>query len=180
MVECLWYLPGRKEVLCAVMKQNVMAAMVCCVAVIALSCATAEKLANRKVDVDFNNAIATADFNAAAKYLEQGADINARFRLTGGQTTLIMVAGAERFSEGMRFLLDHGADPNIASKKGRTALMNAAEHGRVEHVAILLEAGADHTLKAADGATALSLAKESRYEGVVTVLEQHRDRPADG
>jgi ankyrin repeat protein len=53
---------------------------------------------------------------------------------------------------------------------GRTALMYAADEGRVDIVSMLLDAGADVTLVTPDSVTALSLATENGHEAVAELL----------
>ncbi|XP_059921499.1 ankyrin repeat domain-containing protein 34A [Gadus macrocephalus] len=56
----------------------------------------------------------------------------------------------------VRYLLEKGADPNIADKSGRTALMHAcAEQAGQEVVSLLLDNGADPSLKDYSGSSAL-------------------------
>ena len=47
------------------------------------------------------------------------------------------------FSDGMKLLLDAGADPNLANSRGITPLMLASKSGYLEGVKALLKAGAD-------------------------------------
>lgn len=58
-------------------------------------------------------------------------------------------------------LVAAGADPNLVSEGGFTALHSAAQNGDVESVDVLLQAGADRTLKTDEGKTAADYARES-------------------
>jgi hypothetical protein len=58
-----------------------------------------------------------------------------------------------------RLLLEHKADVNAPNDDGRTPLMVAAEHGRLENAKLLLSEGADARTTDKKGATALSLVK---------------------
>jgi hypothetical protein len=58
-------------------------------------------------------------------------------------------------------VLKRGADVNSADPNGYTALMHAANLGRVDNVKALLANGADASLKSKDDETALSLAERS-------------------
>ena len=56
-------------------------------------------------------------------------------------------------------LLEHGADINVKSRDGSTALHAAAFLGRAETAKLLLEKGADTTLRNNMGGTAIEGAK---------------------
>eukprot|EP00933_Yihiella_yeosuensis_P023055 TRINITY_DN18015_c3_g1_i1.p1 TRINITY_DN18015_c3_g1~~TRINITY_DN18015_c3_g1_i1.p1 ORF type:complete len:245 (-),score=75.59 TRINITY_DN18015_c3_g1_i1:144-803(-) len=60
----------------------------------------------------------------------------------------------------VKFLLEHGANPNTPATDGSTALFCATEKGQVSHMLQLLEAKADIDHKAKDGRTALFSAVE--------------------
>jgi ankyrin repeat protein len=70
--------------------------------------------------------------------LQHGADI--RLRDHAGWTALLYASENEP-ADGVKILLQHGADPNIAVK-GRTPLRNAAYRGLVANLQALLAAGA--------------------------------------
>jgi uncharacterized protein len=57
-----------------------------------------------------------------------------------------------------KILLEKGADPNLADKKGQTPLLAAVKERRLELVKILLEKGADPNLGDANGVQPLLLA----------------------
>jgi ankyrin repeat protein len=116
---------------------------------------------DRRIDVDFSYALERGDFERAAELLERGADVNAQFILSKGQTTLILIAREKSNPEAIRFLLDHGADLDIRTFDGRTALHVAAAEGRTEHVHMLLEAGANVNIRTEDGETALQAAHDN-------------------
>ena len=67
-------------------------------------------------------------------------------------------------------LLAAGADVNMPTKEGMTALMLAASVGNTEMVEILLEAGADVELQDEDGTTALMAASFNGFSEVVETL----------
>jgi ankyrin repeat protein len=59
----------------------------------------------------------------------------------------------------LEVLLDNGADVNMRTDEGRTALMQAAAYGSVKTVRFLLTRGADRNLQDNEGRTALDLAQ---------------------
>jgi ankyrin repeat protein len=87
-------------------------------------------------------------------------------------TTLLMQASLYGTANDVRWLLDHGADPNAADLGGVTALMNSVENGA--KVALLLKAGADPNTHSIDGRTALLLAVDRKHsaDAVRPLLER--------
>ena len=76
-----------------------------------------------------------------------------------------MRAAFNGHSDILGMLIAAGADVNVQSKSGWTALMYATARGNLKSVAILCEAGADPTLKThADGKTAVDIADKLRAD----------------
>ena len=75
----------------------------------------------------FHEAIAVGEFERAAGFLERGADIDFR-KYRDGDTLLVAAAGGTTDDNPtVKFLLDHGANPNARGEKGRTAIQRAAK-----------------------------------------------------
>lgn len=103
-----------------------------------------------------------------------------------GETALIEAAEAGQL-EAVRWLLDHGARPNLQDLEGETALLEAAEEGRVQVMRLLLDRGAridHHDLR---GRTPLMAAVQGGHlEAVALLLDRgaavgaidHRGRTA--
>jgi ankyrin repeat protein len=134
--------------------------------------------------------------------LARGANPNTR--LTGRPFTIhhdsgghpSLVEGATPFMKAastsdvalMKILLEHGADPGIATKNGTTALMLAAglewreiaslgtEQESLEAIALLVERGADVNAANALGETALHGAAERGADQIVQWLVDHGAR----
>jgi ankyrin repeat protein len=117
--------------------------------------------------------------------LEHGAEISAAhphwtntalYYLVGHRDEQPMSASA---NEGVRWLLEHGADPNVPSYASReTPLHRVAAFGRAAPLAhLLLEHGADPTQPRADGRTPHDLAVRA---GNTAVAELLRERGAAG
>jgi superfamily II RNA helicase len=99
--------------------------------------------------------------------LPDGRDVDFRDPELGGETQLIV--SAERGdSRAVRLLLAFGADPNLASDSGWTAVHGAAEAGSAECVESLVQAGARMDRIAKSGKTPLDIARQ--YHGVDAVV----------
>jgi ankyrin repeat protein len=70
----------------------------------------------------------------------------------------------------VELLLEHGAQPDLGDKDGRTPLSRAAEDGNERIVELLLENGAQPDLKNRHGQTPLSRAIEGQSPAVVHLL----------
>jgi ankyrin repeat protein len=92
--------------------------------------------------------------------LDAGADVNAQDGK--GETPLYKVVAWNPYPDTVvEFLLDQGADPNIAERHfGWSPLHKAAEKGSLVSVAVLLGRGADLHAKNAYGVTALHRASQ--------------------
>lgn len=125
---------------------------------------------DRRIDVDFNFAFEQKDYLWAEQLLEDGADIDRRYRLSKGMTNLMMAARQEWNPKGLEFLIDRGADVDLQSYNGRTALYIAAVSGRDRHVTMLLEAGADPGIATSWGASPLQAARDKGFASVERIL----------
>ena len=82
-------------------------------------------------------------------------------------------------------LLNHGADPNIQTSYGNTALLYASLQGLSDIVELLLEDGANPDIQNRDGKTALMFASYFGKKEIVRLLLDHgadpniRDRDGD-
>ncbi|MEO5960758.1 MAG: ankyrin repeat domain-containing protein [Opitutaceae bacterium] len=110
---------------------------------------------------------------------EFGADFSGRNR-TFGSTPLCFLLGyadaTPTVRAGIRWLLEHGADPNtraLVQTINQTALHAAVANGwDAEMVVLLLRHGADAALMRADGRTAYALAVRSGREDVAALLRE--------
>lgn len=132
--------------------------------------------------------------------LKKGANVNARTETVpvhglmqfdaswvnfDGETPFVRAALSGDI-EVMRLLLEHGADPNIATTQGSTALMAAAginwipgqtwshsEAEYVEAVKLCLDRGADVNASNSLGLTAMHGAANRGWESIIQILADH-------
>ena len=84
--------------------------------------------------------------------------------------TPLTVAMRKRATPYVTFLLQHGADPNLADRSGDTALIIAARHGNVEGINAMLAAKAAVDGTNRQGETALIVAVQFRHHQAVKRL----------
>lgn len=107
-----------------------------------------------------------------------GADLDKTIPNT--HETPLIYACARGRGAAVRWLLEHGANPNAATQAGppgRTALMSAAAAGDAKIAQVLLEHGADPNARSQYGWTALMAAAHGRYTKVVQSLLEHGADP---
>jgi cytohesin len=109
------------------------------------------------------------NLDSVHQLLTAGANPNAQ-EANGGQTAL-MWAISERQSAVTEELVRRGADINVSSKRGFTALMFAAQQGDVDSARVLLGAGGRvNDAMPRTGLTPLIIASAMRYPKVVDLL----------
>ena len=126
-------------------------------------------------------------FHAAERYhlealellLEYGVDLNARG--DWGNTPLYFllrywdVAGRPNVERGLRWLLDHGADPNVLCDRDlrENSLHAAVRRGQDPRIVeLLLEHGADVHAPRGDGRTPWLLARRGGLDDLAALLEE--------
>lgn len=85
----------------------------------------------------------------------------------------LMIASAEGNVKRAKELIEYGAEVDLKSLNGSTALMYAARNNHIEVVKLLVNAGADVAAKNDKQSTALSIAKNFDCKEVVEFLSFH-------
>lgn len=93
---------------------------------------------------------------------------------TNGDTALSVAATANN-DDMIEFLLELGAHPDVVDRRGRSAIMRAAEYGHVQCVEKLCTAGADLKLKDVDGKGVLfhCISPTQRHEKCMEICLEH-------
>ena len=126
------------------------------------------------------SAVSVGSIEMAELLLHKGALIDAQDR--NGLTPLMyavlstVFVSADRAYQMARFLLDHGANPNSATKNGDTALILTARKGDEHFLGLLLDYGAAIDTHGNYGLTALMCAVDYQH---AVVMEYLLSRGAD-
>ena len=109
------------------------------------------------------------NLDVAKLLLEARVDPNVHGRQPDGCTEFMMLCQDGELGAA-RFLLDHGADPNLGKHNGSTALFKAAQNGHADICRMLLGAHAHVDARFSSGATPLGVAACGGHEAVIRVL----------
>jgi len=125
---------------------------------------------------EFLKAVRDRDGNKATEMLNSGPSSLVNIRADNGETALT-IAIARSDSDWTAWLLNKGADPNLAGKAGDTPLITAARVGFEDAVDWLLGLGAkiDGTNKM--GETPLIVAVQQRETNIVRMLLEKGANP---
>lgn len=117
----------------------------------------------------FLEAVRDRDGDAAMELLNQSNTLINTREVTTGQTALLVVV-ERRDLVWMRFLLQRGADANIADRNGLTPLIRATQLGLVDGAEVLIRGGARVNDGGTSGETPLHLAVQRRDAAMVRLL----------
>jgi ankyrin repeat protein len=113
-------------------------------------------------------AAARGDIPSMSLLFSAGADVNNR--LAPGRTALYDAVTCMGSVHAVTWLLQHGADPNLAGSDGWTCLHQAAVRGDVELVRLLITYGAKLEARDADGQTPLDAAVSASQSEAAKLL----------
>ena len=91
----------------------------------------------------------------------------AKVETRNGSCALLHLVAKFGLLDAVRYLLEHGAELEAATKKGYTALHGAAWYGHLEVCMYLLEHGAETGAQIKNGSTALHFAAQGGHLKVV-------------
>jgi ankyrin repeat protein len=118
----------------------------------------------------FLQAVEKADINKADELLNKPGSVLINSRdLTSGRTGL-HIAADRRDAGWLAYLLNRGANPNIADKNGVTPLMRASQLGFFDGIQALVRKGARVDAANSTGETPLILAVHRRDTAMMRVL----------
>jgi len=121
--------------------------------------------------LNFVEAVRKGDGDKAVELLSKNPPGMVNFKAGDGQTALIL-AIIRNDEQWTAFLLNKGADPNLAGKGGDTPLINAARYGFESGTEWLLQVGAKVDEDNKMGETALIVAVQQRQPEIVRMLLQ--------
>uniref|UniRef100_A0ACD5X6W7 Uncharacterized protein n=1 Tax=Avena sativa TaxID=4498 RepID=A0ACD5X6W7_AVESA len=110
------------------------------------------------------------------RYLVQELRVDVNITDDKGRTPLIFAVHSENAAV-VKYLLDHGADPNKADVIGLTPLHSAAGIGDCEMIEMLIAKGARIDLIADDIGTPLHIATKEKNVGAMKILLDHNADP---
>ena len=93
-----------------------------------------------------NSCLINDNIKEAKILIEAGADLNMPHEHFDKERPPIIIASQYGHEEIVKILLENGANPNIQTKSGDTALHSAARMGRFDITKMLIESGADTQL----------------------------------
>ena len=142
--------------------------------------------------VDIRGSLGKSPLHAATHFedlemvqvlLDYGLDVNARDNFGFTPLTFALEYRSKNIDPGVvRFLLDHGADPNVAKYQNGTPLHRASERHRasrsrrIEMARLLVEHGANVEAQDNRGKTPLDVATEEQHDEIIKLLLERRAR----
>ncbi len=110
-----------------------------------------------ELEFDFLTAVFSNDFQAVKEIISRNPDLNINLQTISGYTPLMFALKSDN-DDLLRFLLEHGANPNIQNLHGESSLLYAiSEDSENKRIELLLDNGADPNIKDIRGYTALNL-----------------------
>lgn len=125
-------------------------------------------------EMPVGSALRDESFAILSLVIERGLNVNRRSRHDlWHPIAYLSRSDKDEHPERIQALIDAGADVNVRSPKGQTALHAASRAGFSEVIQRLLEAGAQVNARTIDGITPLTVATRARHAGAVHLLRSN-------
>lgn len=122
---------------------------------------------NSPLDAQLLQAVLDEELVLARRLLSDGANVDVQ----GKHEWSALLESVVLSPYLVELLLQHGANPDLASEMGYTPLMRAAGLGRMRATRMLVEAGANLGLRDYRGLNALDMAVDERQERIIEYLK---------
>jgi ankyrin repeat protein len=133
-------------------------------------------MTDRKSPEELNRLLIDAvnrnELEKVAQLLRLGADASSRDEKHFSKGTALITACCEGFTAIASVLLENGADVNMSSNKGYSALLWATSYGLDDIVTLLINAGADVHHQNNTGQTAVMLAAQRGHHRIIGLLQK--------
>jgi ankyrin repeat protein len=127
------------------------------------------------VDGALRSAAYDGDVQRAKAALDAGANINSQTE--SNKPTSLMYAAQNGHVSVARLLLMRGADANVFTSNGQSAISLALQHGHPDAAVVLLEHGADPNTRS--GATGLTLLEGAAWHGYTELFNKLLEKGAN-
>lgn len=112
-----------------------------------------------------------SDLAEMQRLVTAGADVN---NTDDGYTPMVWAVVDGKLAA-VKWLLDHGAEPDRRGKNGWTPLMSAASGDCAEIARLLLDRGASAVIRSSEGKNAIDIADEKGNSALVLMLRETPD-----
>ena len=123
---------------------------------------------NADLQKEFVNAFSSGNWQVVRELLSKNPDLDANCADENGESAVHLASKVE--GDALPFLLERGANPDLISPDGYTALCKASKNGFTENMKLLLQYGANIEHQSSRGFTPLLLATYARQNDAVQLL----------
>ncbi|CAO1600437.1 hypothetical protein XANCAGTX0491_004126 [Xanthoria calcicola] len=123
---------------------------------------------NADLQKEFVNAFSSRKWQDFRELLTKNPDLDANCADENGESAVHLASKVE--GDALPFLLERGANPDLISPDGYTALCGASENGSTENMKLLLQYGANIEHQSRHGYTPLLLATNAKQNNAVQLL----------
>ena len=123
---------------------------------------------NADLQKEFVNAFSSGNWQDVRELLTKNADLDANCADEIGESAVHLASTVE--GDALPFLLERGANPDLTSPVGYTALCEASENGSTENMKLLLQYGPNVEHQVRHGYTPLLLAINAKQNNAIQLL----------